>query len=382
MKLTISLPALKAALRDARNVAGKSKTLPILKNALLVADAKAGTLVLKGTDLELAIVVPTVAMVLESGEITVPFDVLRDIVGRLSDDVQLALEENRLLLKSGRSKFHLNTLSAAEFPEVELPEGAPLLTLSGKVFAEAVGNVLYATAKGEALSQVQLGVHVQADTELGRLAIEATDGYRLSRYLLDWPKGGEPLNVIVPKRAIIEVKNVVEATGAETVQLFYPASEKHATSLGFLIGDRYITTRTIDGLFPPVQQICPTGFTKVVSAVRRELIGALERTMVLAQAQEDRVLKLVFNEDELTIHASDGDRGNADDAIGIKWETEVPGEAFTIHAKGGFLNEALSASSSELVALNFNGPLLPIVLTDPNAQEPYALVMPVNRVEA
>ena len=59
------------------------------------------------------------------GDITVPARKLVDICKSLPDgvDISFSVEDGRVTVKAGRSRFTLSTLPAAEFPTVEAGEG-------------------------------------------------------------------------------------------------------------------------------------------------------------------------------------------------------------------------------------------------------------------
>ena len=117
MKFTVEREHLLKPLQQVSGPLGGRPTLPILGNLLLqVAD---GTLSLTGTDLEMEMVA-RVALVQphEPGATTVParkfFDICRGLPEGAESAVQL--EGERMLVRSGRSRFSLSTPSG-RFPE-------------------------------------------------------------------------------------------------------------------------------------------------------------------------------------------------------------------------------------------------------------------------
>src|SRR5690606_31787797 len=120
MKLVISRENLIKPLTLVAGVVERRQTLPVLSNILIVVDGD--QLSLTGTDLEVELVGRvTLTEPGESGEITVPARKLMDICKTLPDDAQISLqlEDDKIILKSGRSRFSLTTLPASDFPSVE-----------------------------------------------------------------------------------------------------------------------------------------------------------------------------------------------------------------------------------------------------------------------
>ena len=120
MKFAVSREALLKPLQLVAGVVERRQTLPVLSNVLIQLNGD--QLSLTGTDLEVEIVGRiTLEQAGVSGEITVPARKLVDICRSLPDgsNIEFFLEESRIMVKSGRSRFTLSTLPAADFPNVE-----------------------------------------------------------------------------------------------------------------------------------------------------------------------------------------------------------------------------------------------------------------------
>ena len=124
MKFSVSREALLKPLQLVAGVVERRQTLPVLANVLIVLEGD--RLSMTGTDLEVEIVARVqLAEAGDSGELTVPARKLVDICRSLPDDAILhfAEENQRVILKSGRSRFTLSTLPANDFPNVEQGNG-------------------------------------------------------------------------------------------------------------------------------------------------------------------------------------------------------------------------------------------------------------------
>ena len=119
MKFTAAREALLKPLQAVIGVVERRQTMPILANVLLVA--KDDQVSVTATDLEVELVASTEAEVGGAGEITVAGRKLLDICRALPEQAELAIQLSgeKLSIKSGRSKFTLTTLPAADFPTVE-----------------------------------------------------------------------------------------------------------------------------------------------------------------------------------------------------------------------------------------------------------------------
>ena len=113
----------------------RRQTLPILSNVLMVLEGS--ELSLTGTDLEVELIGRVqVDSAMLAGSITVPARKLVDICKSLPDGsfIEVTVAENKALLKSGRSRFTLSALTAADFPKVdEEPDSFSLVISQAKL---------------------------------------------------------------------------------------------------------------------------------------------------------------------------------------------------------------------------------------------------------
>ena len=120
MKFSISRENFLQPLQLVSGAVERRHTLPILSNVLIkVSD---NSLWLTGTDLEVELISNvTLSGEFVEGEITVPAKKLLDICRGLNDGstIDFSVESNKALLKSGRSKYSLSTLSADDYPNLE-----------------------------------------------------------------------------------------------------------------------------------------------------------------------------------------------------------------------------------------------------------------------
>src|ERR671913_1833983 len=126
MRVTVERAALLKALGHVHRVVERRNTIPILSNVLLRAEE--GGLRLKATDLDIEVTETIPADVAQGGATTVPAHVIYDIVRKLPEGAQVSLEtagdNGQMQLRSGRSRFLLQSLPESDFPDLaagELP---------------------------------------------------------------------------------------------------------------------------------------------------------------------------------------------------------------------------------------------------------------------
>ena len=147
MKFTAAREALLKPLQAVIGVVERRQTMPILTNVLLVA--KNGEVLITATDLEVELVATAQADIDTAGDITVPGRKLLDICRALPEnaEVVVSLSGEKVNVKSGRSKFSLTTLPAAEFPTVEDINAGESIDVPQKTLARLLEKTHFSMAQ-------------------------------------------------------------------------------------------------------------------------------------------------------------------------------------------------------------------------------------------
>lgn len=216
MKFTVEREHLLKPLQQVSGPLGGRPTLPILGNLLLqVAD---GTLSLTGTDLEMEMVA-RVALVQphEPGATTVPARKFFDICRGLPEGAEIAvqLEGERMLVRSGRSRFSLSTLPAADFPNLDDWQSEVEFTLP----QATMKRLIEATQFSMAHQDVRYYLNgMLFETEGEELRTVATDGHRLAVCSMPIGQSLPSHSVIVPRKGVIEL---IVCSTAATIRCAY-----------------------------------------------------------------------------------------------------------------------------------------------------------------
>src|SRR5690606_22918576 len=214
MHFTIQREALLKPLQLVAGVVERRQTLPVLSNVLLVVQGQ--QLALTGTDLEVELV-GRVALedASEPGEITVPARKLMDICKSLPGDalVDIRVDEQKMVIKSGRSRFSLSTLPANDFPNVEEGPGSLTFSVNQGKLRRMIERSSFAMAQQDVRYYLN-GMLVEVST--GMLRAVATDGHRLAMCSMQASiEQAERHQVIVPRKGILELARLLTEQDAE-----------------------------------------------------------------------------------------------------------------------------------------------------------------------
>jgi len=364
MKLTASREALLKPLQAVIGVVERRQTMPILANVLLVA--KDGQVAVTATDLEVELVATTEVEVGAAGEVTVPGRKLLDICRALPEDaeVSISLSGEKLSVKSGRSKFSLMTLPAAEFPTVEDINAGQTLTVSQAVLAKLLDKTHFSMAQQDVRYYLN---GLLLETGKKHLRAVATDGHRLAlcEIELDDKKMPEQ-QVIVPRKGVLELQRLMGGDGDLEIEL----GSNHVRIQ--LEGIRF-TSKLIDGRFPEYERVIPQDTSNQLTADRESFRGALQRTAILSN-EKYRGIRLIIKSDGLLLQAHNPEQEEAEEEVEISYS----GDDIEIGFNVNYLLDALGAIESEEIELAVVDGNSSCLLREPGNDESKYVVMPMR----
>ena len=335
-------------LKPVQAVAGvveRRQTMPILANVLLTVSDK--TLSVTATDLEVELVCEVEVDVKEKGEVTVPARKLLDICRALPEGakVSLSLERDRVTVKSGRSRFLLATLPAAEFPAVEDIKSQRSVNLVQKKLRELIEQTQFSMAQQDVRYYLN-GLLFELSPK--RIRAVATDGHRLAMCDLDADVADLPAQqVIVPRKGVLELQRLL-TDSEEPAKVSFGSNHVRVE----LPGLRF-TSKLIDGRFPDYERVVPKAGDKDIIADRQVLRDALGRTAILSN-EKYRGVRLQLAANRLKVMAHNPEQEEAEDEVEVKYQ----GAELEIGFNVSYLMDALSAIHGEQVR---------ITLTDSNS---------------
>ncbi|AIZ34923.1 DNA polymerase III subunit beta [Pseudomonas sp. K1(2024)] len=339
MHFTIQREALLKPLQLVAGVVERRQTLPVLSNVLLVVQGQ--QLSLTGTDLEVELVGRVqLEESAEPGEITVPARKLMDICKSLPSDalIDIKLDEQKLLVKAGRSRFTLSTLPANDFPTVEEGPGSLTCNLEQSKLRRLIERTSFAMAQQDVRYYLN-GMLLEVSTDTLRAV--ATDGHRLALCAMHAQIGqAERHQVIVPRKGILELARLLtDPEGMVSIVL----GQHHIRAT---TGEFTFTSKLVDGKFPDYERVLPKGGDKLVVGDRQALREAFSRTAILSN-EKYRGIRLQLASGQLKIQANNPEQEEAEEEISVDYE----GGSLEIGFNVSYLLDVLGVMTTEQVRL-------------------------------
>jgi len=372
MRLTINQKDLNKALTAASRVASARATIPILTMVRFEATSP-NKAWLRATDLDIEVTINTEAKVEQGGEICVPASAFRDIVNKLNSgaDVSLVVDDNRLTIKSGRSKFHLNTLPTSDWPEIANKETSHRFDMPADHIGQIISKTSFAVSTEDTRYYLNgIFLHVVGVGESARLRGVATDGHRLSRYEVELPaQATENLpGVIIPRKTVAEVERLLkDAPATITIRM--------ATNfIRFEIGSTTLASKIIDGIFPDYARVIPTNADKEAIVDAATLSASVARVSTVS-SERGRAVKMFFNGSSLTNSVYNPEMGDAVDEVDCEWKS---GSSFEIGFNSKYIMECMDTLGEGFVSMNFSDPGSPCVMRNGTDENLLIVLMPMR----
>ena len=312
--------------------------LPQLSGVMI--DATNNQVTLSIFDYEVTAKVSISAAVDQPGKVLVQARLLAEIVSKLpSDSVSIALNESRVQVSSGSSKFSLSAMSTTDYPETPGTSSA-----SGKVaasdFAHAVSQVAVAASREE-VTPVLTAVMISAKAK--NISLVATDRFRVAVNSTTWQGSELDREVLIPSKVISEIAKTFSQEG--DLEIGFGSDERDMIS--FSAGNKSVGTATIKGKYPAVLQLFPENVENFAVLNTHDLLDATKRVALVVD--REKPLRYKFEGSELSLESIGSDVADASEQISCS----LTGDAVTVSLRPQFLVDALSGLDAETVKLGF-----------------------------
>jgi DNA polymerase-3 subunit beta len=387
MDVTVAKKDLLRFVARAQAIADKKSTMPVLSNVLLETAGKGG-LSVSATDLYLSIAGSVPAEVKKAGSVAVPArDLLERVKAMPDGPLQLVSEGGggaTVLRGAGTARrYTLRSQAAAEFPKLPRPaDNAPRFELGADVLAALIGHTQFSISPDDTRPNLNSALF---EWQGDRVRMVTTDGHRLSKAELTVKAGAGDATLLLPLKAVVELRRMAEEAGAEAGKeggkdgatarpVALTASGPNAF---FEVGGALFGVKLVDAQFPSYQQVIPQQSERSARVPRLAFSDAL-RAVSLAASERTGGVKLTLSKGLMRITSESPESGDGLDELPI----DYAGKDVTIGFNARYFLDVLGAlDDEEEVVLGFSGELDPAVLR-PAAERPdrqyIAVIMPMR----
>ncbi|MDD2663180.1 MAG: DNA polymerase III subunit beta [Dechloromonas sp.] len=355
-----------APLQSVSGIVERRHTLPILSNVLL--EKKGDRLTLLATDIEIQITTTTEGAGGDGdGAVTVGARKLQEILRSLPDsnEVSLLLEDKRLQVRAGKSRFSLQTLPADDFPRLSLADGETReFQISQKAFRQLIGKTQYSMAAQDVRYYLN-GLLLLVDGK--ELRAVATDGHRLAYASVELETELPRQEMILPRKTVLELNRLLVDTD-DVLNITLAANQ-----VRFAFGSIVLISKLIDGKFPDYERVIPASLKNHMTVGRQTLVQAMQRAAILTN-EKFRGVRVVLGENSLKLIAANAEQEEAQEEI----EVQYTGDPIDVGFNVGYLLDVLNNVHADEIQWSFNDANSSALITLPGNDRFKYVVMPMR----
>jgi DNA polymerase-3 subunit beta len=292
---------------------------------------------------------------------------LQEILRSLPDttEVSLVLEDKRLQVRAGKSRFSLQTLPADDFPRMTITEGETKeFQLSQKAFRQLLGKTQYSMAAQDVRYYLN-GLMLLVEGK--ELRAVATDGHRLAYASVEIEADLPRQELILPRKTVLELNRLL-VDSEDPLKITLAANQ-----VRFAFGSVVLVSKLIDGKFPDYERVVPASLRNHMTVERQALMQAMNRAAILTN-EKFRGVRVVLGDNSLKLIAANAEQEEASDEIEVNYQGEPIDVGFNV----GYLLDVLNNVHAEEVQWSFNDANSSALISLPGNDRFKYVVMPMR----
>lgn len=380
MQLTIAKRDLAAILKYTCKAVENRNTIPILSNVLLSAQNNA--LTVKATDLDIAVEALINCEVGRKGATTVPAKLFESIVNKFKPDATIILQQDGdeavLNVKSGRSRFKLQTLPVVDFPDLAINDVTSNFELPVADLLKMLDRAEFCVSDEETryyLNGIYLHHYQNSDDKSVTLRAVATDGHRLAQIECAAPNGADhfksannPCGVIIPRKTVRLISGILRDGGLDKIGV-----QLNDVRALFTLGNVTIASKLIDGSFPDYERVVPKGNDKIVRCNRLDLLAAVDRVAAIS-SEHGRAAKFELTAGKMLLSIKNSESGSANEELDVDYD----GDPLDIGFNSKYMMDILGKVDGDQAEMRFADNGSPAIIAGVDNHDTIFVAMPMR----
>lgn len=352
-------------------------TNPELKYLVIEACADTQQLFLQGFDLKLGMRVCLPANVAQSGKLLVPplqFANLIEKMPKTAITLEVSPGVTQLCLLSAIAHSEIPTKPATHYPKLPEPNGdAEIYELNARELQRAIRAIAMCASKDESHAPhhgIQIQLWKQSEEQIC-FSLCAADGHILGLYQNTTPERELPdFDCIARADALTKLSELLDLNLSETVAIELEQSDNQPSPI---IRIRYgenstqhcMTIRVLEGKFSNYRTILSNLKEQVQTTVtvdQNQLIGCLDRHLVMVTNIDTRVVKFTLTETGLDTESKSSNGGHRESLSG-----QTHGTSLITHLNAANFQKVLQKLNHTEAKLHLIGETSPILIAAPDS---------------
>lgn len=381
MEFRIARDYLNEALGCLSTAIERKHQMNILSNVKVEMNKEKMTLT--GSDLEIQTIVQCdlTNECIVPGITTIPFRKLLEICKSLPPGslLDITVENNRCILKSGQSRFSISTLDATDYPLMNKSSATPIIVRTNQgELKRNIDNVMFSMAVDDVRYYLTGALF---DIKENSIKIVTTDGHRLSCSEFeskcdDFSQFNSEKHIILPRKAVHDLSKQLDAVDKPIELRMHTDLMAYNIILNTPSGNTLHIDNTIlllDAKYPNYNRVIPKDSNKIAVIDTGLFKAAMQRVAILSN-EKLRIIKLTFTTNLLRIDTNNSDKEEAFEEIPIKYASDEVCIGFNAQ----YLIEIMSTLNNQFVEMYMSGDTSSTLVKAIQNEHTLYVVMPVR----
>ena len=365
MNIECTKEKIKNAIAIAGKVTGKNLSLPILSSVLFVAKDK--LLRIRATNLDLGIEILIPAKVDEEGITAVPGEILNNLLSHINDaTLRFQLKNENILISTKNISTIIKTYPYEDFPTLPHIKNKNPFIIDSQKFVLGLKSVFYSASLSDIKPEIS-SIYIRSDAD--NLIMVATDSFRLAEKKISISQKIQFPPTLIPFKNILEIIRILDSISGD-VEIHFDKNQ-----ISFVTENMYITSRTIDGIFPDYEQIIPKEFKTEATMLKQDILDALKISNIFSDKLNQIDFLIEPKEKIFKIYSRNNDVGENT----ITVDAALSGEKISVNFNYRYLIDCFSSITKDSVVFYLNGEARPLVVRGIGDKSFTYLVMPLNK---
>ncbi|MBQ7453993.1 MAG: DNA polymerase III subunit beta [Selenomonadaceae bacterium] len=304
------------------------------------------------------------------GETIVSGKRFQEFVRNMPDDTITFSDENDskiLAIESGGANVELLTMNVEDFSKVKPPETNNAFKIRTTVLRDLIRKTVFAVAKDET-RPVFTGCAFELKGD--KISLVATNTHRLALAVEKLPETYGESSFVVPADTLRGLMYRIDPKDVEN----YVTLNYSTRYLTFTFDNVYVTSRLIEGNFPPYDRVIPQSSTTRVNLDVKEFQTAVDLVALMSKETEYNTIKFFFSNGHVEISS------NSPEAGGASWnvEAQIEGDDLEISFNVDYIADVLRVIDSPRMNIALNDKFSPAAFTQPDDENYVYVATPVR----
>src|SRR5699024_8634493 len=306
---------------------------------------------------------------MREGTIILPVPHFPEIIKKLPEElVEITVDDElKATIRSGHAVFSLNGQSSEEYPQLPPFQSDDTFEISINNLKTLIKQTVFAVSTMET-RPILTGVNVKLENK--KLEFTATDSHRLALSSLEIEESEiDDMNIVIPGKSLQELSKILEDTDEKiNVSLI-------KNQILFSTNNLFFLSRLLKGNYPETSRLIPDHSETTLFVDRRELIHTIERAALLANREQNNVVRLDTKEDNIIeVSSQSPEVGYVTEELNVN---SFDGDDLKISFSSKYMLDTLKTIENEEVQINFTGAMRPFIIKVPNNESILQLILPV-----